>query len=173
MSPSEPIDIRFVLSEREFIIGVRRMTFRSRVVLTGTTAIVLLVLIGVLLRSWIPLASAVGVVLIFGWAFLFAPRKQWRRQRRRSDEQRYTFSDSGVDVATPLASTASGWDAYAEVVETSEVYVLRAQSRVCNFLPRRAFSPEQDSAFRALVSRRRAAGALASNIEVAGALPST
>lgn len=168
MSPSEPIDIRFVLSEREFASGVRRMTFRSRVVLTGSVAIFLLLLLGVLLRSWIPLASAVGVLLIFAWAFLFAPRKQWRRQRRRSDEQRYTFSDAGVDITTPVAGAASGWDAYAEIVETSDVYVLRAHDRVCNFVPRRSFSPEQDAAFRALVGRVRAMGVLTSNIEGSG-----
>jgi hypothetical protein len=150
----------FQLSEREFARGLTLVARRNRRLMTVGAAGPLLVVLGIL--GGVVVVVVAGAVLSLSFAFMwFAnPRMQWRRNPRRTDNQKFTFDARGVRVVTTTTRAEVQWSYYAEILESRDLYVMLDTSKRCNILPRRAFAAADEEAFRRIVSEQREAGVL-------------
>jgi len=106
-------------------------------------------------------ATALPYALIFGIIIVALPRiQQWQLARlyRQTpslrEQQTHEFSDSGFRMSNPLANTLVRWDAFQEVLETKEFFLLYISRSIAYFLPKRAVTgPQQLGELRELLKR--------------------
>jgi hypothetical protein len=97
------------------------------------------------------------VLLIFpGLATVFAVYVFYasKRQAEKDSVRRYTISDAGIDLASPLVTSHSDWSSIGRIAETkSQFLVISPLKVVTHVLPKRSFAgPEQLALFRELAA---------------------
>jgi hypothetical protein len=63
------------------------------------------------------------------------------------------FDDEGIRFKTASIDSAIAWSHYTRVLEDSRLWLLVYGSRLYTVLPKRAFTPEKEQEFRALLAR--------------------
>lgn len=100
---------------------------------------------------WFPLA-------LLEWFHLLSLRpflvRRWFRQNPKFQEAYHlAFDDSGIRFKTQSIDSTLAWSQYTRVLEDPHVWLLVYGPRMYTVLPKRAFTPESEQAFRALLAR--------------------
>lgn len=171
MPVSEPMDITYSISWRDYLEAQRRYTWEmpwSMVWVPGLflgLAIVLIVLLGWSLLSQTQDRHSVilGWILLLGSALftgfmLFWP---WLTRREFFSEDRWMHLDqtarideNGILFTCALSTTQYPWVAFLRVIETQNLFVLPIKLQSFHWIPKNAFSPDQMAQFRELLKRR-------------------
>jgi lysylphosphatidylglycerol synthetase-like protein (DUF2156 family) len=96
-------------------------------------------------------ATVLPYVLILGLVVAGLPYiQQWQLSRvyrhtpTLQQEQTHEFSDEGFRMRNPLANTLVRWDAFLEVFETKEFFLLYISRSMAYFLPKRAIATPEE-----------------------------
>ena len=97
------------------------------------------------------LSTLLPYVLILGGIVVALPllqRWQLKRLYRHTptwrQEQTHEFSEEGVRMSNALSNSLMQWDAFVDVVETKEFFLLYSSRSMAHFLPKRAITtPDQ------------------------------
>lgn len=140
----------------------------------GAAGIAPLLVVGGSSGSWLLGALvAAAVVTAFWWlisvgAPLLAARSARRAFARHPEYQgvlRYAFSETGVELTTPMSRLELVWAVFTRAHEDGEFLYLDAVPPLVYFVPKRGLSAETSTALRTLIRDRlgeRAAGLAAS-----------
>ncbi len=97
-------------------------------------------------------ATVLPYLLIFGLIFAGLPFLQrwqlarfYRQTPSLQQEQTHEFSDEGFRMSNPLANTLVRWEAFSEVLETKEHFLLFPSRSIAYFLPKRAIASPEDA----------------------------
>ena len=98
-----------------------------------------IIIYGFFLILWAPLRTAL------------ACRKNFRSNKRIQETLTYTFGQGEMHVKGESFDTTCGWQGIHKVGETDRCFLIWQSRTQTNLLPKRAFTPEQQQLFRALV----------------------
>jgi Ca2+/Na+ antiporter len=133
--------------------GGRRLTgcFFSVVILTMLFSFVDSVVRGH--PTWVFLIFP-GLAVLFVLYLFYASKRQTEKESSAGQVRRYTISDAGVDLVSPLVTSHSDWSSIGRVVETKNQFLILSPLKVVTqVLPKRCFTgPEQLALFRELVA---------------------
>lgn len=171
------IDITYRLAFSDMAFATRAMgegSWRWSSKTQAATGVVMFAVAWFLLpyRQGYPLQNALGTLIAglgFGLVmmsllafvntylvFLTTPRSL--RDPNRAVEMHVTISDEGFALTKSGEDYMSPWSDCERVFETRRAFLLARKKLVWAIIPKRAFSPQQEQAFRALARRNVASG---------------
>jgi hypothetical protein len=83
----------------------------------------------------------------------FATRFWFRRNPQFREAYHLEFDDTGIRFRTRAIESKLEWSMYQRVLEDPRVWALVYGPRLYTVLPKRAFTPDSERAFRALLAR--------------------
>lgn len=163
---TDKIELRFSLTEKEYISAVRFYLLRSAEMMARLIVLFVcfsfgLLVLNVLLDFILPLWSVVALIVLVGVAWFHAylidlPRRYFRNEPKFRDEYSLTFTDAGIEFKTKNISSSISWSLYTGVVENESSYVLIYGKNLpsLSILPKRAFRDgKEEAAFREMLRR--------------------
>ena len=99
-------------------------------------------------------------VLVFGfiWFFVFrqmrAARRIWESNPVLQQPKTLDLTDGGVRLSDALASTEWRWEAFSQLVETTNLFLLRQSDGTFLMIPKRGAPPGGLDALRAILAER-------------------
>ena len=97
---------------------------------------------------------AIGLHLINAQIAKRAIKKAFATDPTLQSSVTFRFSDSGAEVATPLAQITNLWTAYKQAFETKTDFYLSLSEANYTILPKRCFKDEEQiAAFRKMLDR--------------------
>jgi len=162
----QPIIVRYRWTADEFV-AVNTLIRRRAWLMRPFFRVLLLVMIlfglfsigfSVYQRSWGLLAMlvAVGIVVatnkplnVWGW------RRQFKKQPAEDTGIEIQFTPSLISSNTELGKSELVWDAFIEVVEAKNGFLLFVTPQICNWLPIHSFQNDSDiTAFKTLAKSK-------------------
>lgn len=90
-----------------------------------------------------PAFIGAGIVLIFFFVIpYFSARSSFKSQPALQQETLYTFSDEGVSMQSPSASSKTNWSNITQATETHDYFYLHLSKNLRWIVPKRSFSDE-------------------------------
>jgi hypothetical protein len=80
------------------------------------------------------------------------PYKNFQVVKKLHDECRLSFSETSIRFNTAKISSEFQWSVFSEAWENKEFYFLIQQPQLYTLLPKRAFTPEQEEAFKKILA---------------------
>lgn len=150
-----PIELNFQYTESDFQEFLRNYFFKRRLPVMLLTAILMIILVSMWSNGndrALYIAIPLGV-LVITWFFVYhnLGRRSFRAMPQMQEGRNVTIDGEKVQVTGHTFSSEFKWEGVMEVVETSKQFLLYNSKVSAVILPKRAFSPEQMSAFRTLV----------------------
>jgi len=166
MSYTDKVELRYSLTESEYLSAVRHYFVRG----TGLLARLIvfyglicagMLLLNVLLDFAFPLWAVLALLVLIGIAVFRAylvdlPRRYFRSDPKFRSEYYLTFSDAGIKFKTQDVDSSIAWTLYTSVVESKDFYYLVYGKALpsLTILPKRAFRDrKEESAFRQMLHR--------------------
>ena len=100
---------------------------------------------------WFPLAVLEWFHLVSVRPFLI--RRWFRANPKFQGPYELVFSDEGIRFRSGTIDSKLAWSTYQRVLEDGRMWLLVYGPRMYTVLPKRAFTPESEAAFRALLTR--------------------
>ncbi|MCF6473745.1 YcxB family protein [Nonomuraea sp. MG754425] len=96
------------------------------------------------------LVAAVVVPFVMGWSLRRSVRKQLSHLCVPTT---ISVTDDGYESRSEQLTTSMRWSLFSKVVNTPEFWLFYVNNQTTGFLPRRAFSPEQQSQLDTVLAR--------------------
>jgi YcxB-like protein len=165
---SETVNLRFIPTQEDYVQSTRSYLWHNRRFrrIFFIQALLFLCMIGVfiLLNLYPPSELSLYIVLaviiiqfplfaiFFFWALPLLTGRRFRKNERMHSETFWELNDDRVIIKNKFVETKTDWGSFKAVIEIKNHYLFMATAFI--FLPKRVFeSPEQETAFRNLVSR--------------------
>lgn len=166
MSDTNKVELRYILSEKEYMSAVRYYFLRSTQMLPRIIIFYVLIcagflLLNVLLDSILSLWFIVALIFLIGVSLFHAylvdlPRRYFRSDPKFRSEYHLMFTDAGIKFKTPDIDSSIAWSLYTGVVENESFYFLVYGKNLpsLSILPKRAFRDnKEETAFRQMLRR--------------------
>lgn len=166
MSYTDTVELRYSLTEKEYLSAVRYYFLRSTQMLPRIIVLYVFIaagflLLNALLGSVLPLWSLIALISLIGVALGHAylvdlPRRYFRSDPKFRLEYNLVFRDSGIKFKTQDIDSSIAWSLYTGVVENEKFYFLVYGKNLpsLTILPKRAFrDSNEESAFRQMLRR--------------------
>lgn len=166
MSYTNKVELRYSLTEKEYLSAIRYYFLRStqmlpRIILLYVLICCALLVLNLLLTWPLPVWSIVALIFLVGVAVFHAylvdlPRRYFRSDPKFRTEYHLTFTDAGIKFKTPEIDSSIAWSLYTGVVENENFYFLVYGKNLpsLSILPKRAFRDNtEETAFRQMLRR--------------------
>lgn len=166
MSYTDKVELRYSLTEKEYLSAVRYYFLRStqmlpRIILFYVLICAGFLMLNVVLDSVLPLWFVVALLSLIGVALFHAylvdlPRRYFRSDPKFRWEYHLTFTDAGIKFKTADIDSSIAWSLYTGVVENDSFYFLVYGKDLpsLSILPKRAFrDSKEEAAFRQMLRR--------------------
>ncbi|HEX8566288.1 MAG TPA: YcxB family protein [Pyrinomonadaceae bacterium] len=158
---SEPINLTFSYSEKEYVSGSRLLYARiyhtnfyfalSFIALSGATTGFLLFGASFLWYA----AILVGLVsLVFALISFNSPKQHYRTGPLLREQLNFEFSEDGIWFRAKNIDSRFEWSLYKQVLETREFYYLLYGKNEATMIPKRVFTDAEEAVFRNLLQRK-------------------
>jgi hypothetical protein len=123
---------------------------------------VALVFIGLGIWSTVGVSLSYGIAWFVGAAFFAIfpvlqaeqAKKDFRGSPSAEGEFRLSFDDNGLQLQSPHGGGTVKWSALVGWIDSPDLFLVLASSRIYYLFPKRAFTPEQLAEFRDLLARK-------------------
>ena len=166
MSNTDKVELRYNLTEKEYLSAVRFYLMRSKRLLARVIIWLVLVLAGLFLLNVVidfilPIWFILALVFLVGVAWFHGylvdlPRRYFRSDPKFRQEYNLTFTDAGIEFKTQDINSSIAWSLYTRVVENEDFYILVYGENIpsLSILPKRAFrDSNEENAFRQMLRR--------------------
>jgi hypothetical protein len=166
MSYTDTVELRYSLTEKEYVSAVRYYFLSSMQMLPRIIILYVLIaagflLLNVLLGSVLPLWSIIALISLVGVALVHAylvelPRRYFRSDPKFRSEYNLTFRDAGIKFKTQDIDSSIAWSLYTGVIENEKFYFMIYGKNLpsLTILPKRAFrDSNEENAFRQMLRR--------------------
>lgn len=166
MSNTDKVELRYSLTEQEYLSAVRFYLMRSKRLMVRVIVWLLLVLAGLFLLNVVidfilPIWFILALVVLIGVAFFHGylvdlPRRYFRSDPKFRQEYNLTFTDAGIEFKTQDINSSIAWSLYTRVVENENFYILVYGENIpsLSILPKRAFrDSNEENDFRQMLRR--------------------
>ncbi|GHU15079.1 hypothetical protein FACS189441_6220 [Betaproteobacteria bacterium] len=157
----ETVELTFQYSRQEHIKATRQYLFADKRLRKYDVVVVPSVLAcSVFLMFYASFApmSVAFFALGFVWAmmtgmmYFYVPAKNFQQYEKLHDGCRLSFSENSIHFNTAKISSELQWSVYSEVWENGEFYFLIQLPQMYALLPKRVFTPEQETAFKEILA---------------------
>ena len=166
MSNTDKVELRYSLTEKEYLSAVRFYLMRSKRLMVRVIVWLVLVLAGLFLLNVVidfilPIWFILALVVLIGVAFFHGylvdlPRRYFRSDPKFRQEYNLTFTDAGIEFKTQDINSSIAWSLYTRVVENENFYILVYGENIpsLSILPKRAFrDSNEENDFRQMLRR--------------------
>lgn len=166
MSNTDKVELRYSLTEQEYLSAVRFYLMRSKRLMVRVIVWLVLVLAGLFLLNVVidfilPIWFILALVVLIGVAFFHGylvdlPRRYFRSDPKFRQEYNLTFTDAGIEFKTQDINSSIAWSLYTRVVENENFYILVYGENIpsLSILPKRAFrDSNEENDFRQMLRR--------------------
>lgn len=166
MSNTNKVELRYSLTEQEYLSAVRFYLMRSKRLMVRVIVWLVLVLAGLFLLNVVidfilPIWFILALVVLIGVAFFHGylvdlPRRYFRSDPKFRQEYNLTFTDAGIEFKTQDINSSIAWSLYTRVVENENFYILVYGENIpsLSILPKRAFrDSNEENDFRQMLRR--------------------
>jgi hypothetical protein len=158
-----PVDLRFKLTEEEYLRVIRRHTVSHPLIWVATAFLAISIGAAVFCASsgkpgpgsgaWT--LTAAGLVTYLGYALLLAPARAYQRVSRavREGELNYRFTTTGIELKAESFQARWDWSLFGHFTEVRDSFLIFPKaSGSCVLIPKRVFSsPESMDTLRELL----------------------
>lgn len=152
----EKIEVTFTIEEKPYVALMHTFTQRRQMIILGVSSIAFFVLYILILHKgwhwWILMTLLMG---LFVWiSSRRAITQSYRSNPGLQAPLTYTFSTANIEVRSGEYQGAYEWNAFREVRELKDWFVLQQAGIMVNPVPKKDISPEQQVALRELFKEK-------------------
>jgi hypothetical protein len=157
----ETVELNFQYSRKEYVKAMRQYLFATNVLSKFANVVLALTLpclfFYLFYISFMPLVLVLFITLMV-WlavscvAYFYVPSRNFQQIQKLHDWYNLSFSETSIRFNTAKITSELQWSIYSEAWENKEFYFLIQQPQLYTLLPKRAFTPEQEEAFKKILA---------------------